>query len=84
MTRLVEMRLSIGALRSLGNSKWDFRPFDRIEISRREIVCAGTTTTADLGCRVEIRAGADGYGPAVRLGDLPEPQLGYSGPPLRR
>jgi hypothetical protein len=26
------------------------------------------------------RAGADGYVPAVRLGDLPEPQLGYSGP----
>src|SRR5580700_1339635 len=26
------------------------------------------------------RAGADGYVPAVRLGDLPEPQVGYSGP----
>ena len=26
-----------------------------------------------------IRAGADGYAPAVRLGDLPVPQLGFSG-----
>src|SRR5580700_8190322 len=26
------------------------------------------------------RAGSDGYVPAVRLGDLPEPQLGFSGP----